>query len=86
MHARLDLRLAPVSVLGLDRVPLRAVVVDETTGLPAGISECLCRFATALQEHLGVMFIAKHVKVFSRTGTQPFVLTSDVGDSLRVAI
>ncbi len=45
---RLDFRLAPVPILGLDEVPLRALVVDETTGLPAGIYERLCRLASVL--------------------------------------
>jgi len=48
MNARLDFRLAPVPILGLDEVPLRALVVDETTGLPAGIYERLCRLASVL--------------------------------------
>jgi len=34
-----------------------------------------------------VMFIAKHVKVFYRTGTQPSLLTRHVGDRhLRIAM
>jgi len=37
MDAGLDFRLARVPILGLDEVALRAVVVDETTGLPADI-------------------------------------------------
>ena len=87
MHVRLYFRLASVPVFGPDGVPLRAAVVDETTWLPAGIQKRLCRFASALEEHLGVMFIAKRVKVFFRTGTQPFLLTCCVGDRhLGVAI
>jgi len=37
MDARLDFRLAPVPVLGLDEVALGAAVLDETTWLPTGI-------------------------------------------------
>jgi hypothetical protein len=38
MDAGLDFRFAPVPILGLNKVALRAVVVDETTGLPADTS------------------------------------------------
>jgi hypothetical protein len=37
MDARLDFRMAPVPILGLDEVPLRAVVADQTIGILAGI-------------------------------------------------
>src|SRR5258707_664655 len=73
MNVGLDFRLAPLPILGLDEVPLRAVVVDETTGLPAGISERLCRFAPAFKEHLSVMLVAKDVEVFSRPATLAFL-------------
>jgi hypothetical protein len=29
------------------------------------------------------MLVAKYVKIFSRTGTQPFLLTLNVGDGLK---
>ena len=75
-NARLDFRLDRSRVLCLDEVPLRVVVVDETTGLPAGIQGRLCRLALELWEHLTVMLVAKYVKLFSRIGTLPFHLPS----------
>jgi hypothetical protein len=75
-NARLDFRLDRSRVLCLDEVRLRGVVVDETTGLPAGIQGRHCRLALELWKHLSVMLVAKYVKLFSRIGTLSFLVTS----------
>jgi hypothetical protein len=69
-----DVRIGCVCVLLVDKVPLRAVVADETTGLLAGIEERLYGVAPGFKEHLSVMLVAKYAKVSPRTGTAPFPL------------
>jgi hypothetical protein len=66
MDARLDFRLAPVPIFGLDEVPLRSLVVDETTWLPADVAvrdlsgEAALRqgFLDLFAEHDGTVFAA----------------------------
>jgi hypothetical protein len=72
----LDFRLDDGGVLRLQEIPLRVVVMDDTTGLPAGIQGRPCRLAPELWKHLSVMLVAQYVELFSRTGTLPSFLVA----------
>src|ERR1051325_4135887 len=68
----------------VQEVSSRSSVPDKAARLLAGVEDPLCRLADETREHLLVVLVAKHVKVFSRTGTQPFKRRLDEGDRHRI--
>ena len=68
---RLNFHLENFWILGVEEIPGRGVVADETAGLAASIQRWLPGPA-GFWNHLPVMLVAKHMKVSWRTGT-PFL-------------
>lgn len=74
-HARHRFVLDRFPVFCFDEIPARAVVANQTSGLPAGKQELLRNFDRDSWNHLLVMLITKYVKVVAPHSSQPFLVT-----------
>ena len=75
-HARHRFVLDRFPVFCFDEIPARAVVANQTSGLPAGKQELLRNFDRDSWNHLLVMLITKYVKVVAPHSSDPFLVTA----------
>ena len=71
--SRPNLLLENFRVLRVEEIPSRRVVAHEAAGFPARVQGLFAGLATLFRNHLFMMLVAKHVKIFRRTGTQSFL-------------